>query len=124
MTEGPIQENTQALPQEFLMQMMELHEAIFEAKESQDTGQLNRLMDELSLAESNAQKTIHPIFIDFDRGNRNSELLNQMKFYYFKLKYFIRLREHLSNSEKRNLTSQFVNFIRFQIPGIIQANSA
>lgn len=99
LTDGPIQENTQALPQEFLMQMMELHEAIFEAKESQDTGQLNRLMDELSLAESNAQKTIHPIFIDFDRGNRNSEILNQMKFYYFKLKYFIRLREHLSNSE-------------------------
>ena len=34
-----------------------------------------------------------------DRGNRDPEILNHMKFYYFKLKYFIRLRENLSNSE-------------------------
>ncbi|MGB5023755.1 MAG: iron-sulfur cluster co-chaperone HscB C-terminal domain-containing protein [Saprospiraceae bacterium] len=99
LTEGPIQENTQTLPQEFLIQMMELHEAIFEAKELQDTKQLNRLMEELSLAETNAQNKIHPIFRDFDQGNRDPEILNQMKFYYFKLKYFIRLRENLSNSE-------------------------
>lgn len=96
---GPIQENTQALPQEFLNQMMELHESIFEAKDQEDTKQLDHLMKELSLAESNAQNSISLVFRDFDQGNHNAEILNQMKFYYFKLKYFIRLREHISNSE-------------------------
>lgn len=96
---GPIQEHTPALPQDFLIQMMELHESIFEAKELGDTKQLDRLMEDLRLAESNALQTINPIFKDFDQGNHNSDLLNHMKFYYYKLKYFIRLREHISNSE-------------------------
>lgn len=47
---------------------MELHEAIFEAKESQDTGQLNRLMDELSLAESNAQKQFIQYLLTLTEG--------------------------------------------------------
>ncbi len=99
LVSGPILEQMQALPQEFLIQMMELHESIFEAKEMKDSARLEQLIATLGQFESEANNDIAPVIKNFDSGAYNTDIIAQMKFYYFKLKYFLRLRENISNSE-------------------------
>ncbi|MBK9727758.1 MAG: Fe-S protein assembly co-chaperone HscB [Saprospiraceae bacterium] len=95
---GPIPDQHQILPQDFLMEMLELHESIYESKENLNHSELEKHKVQLEAYEKQALQTIEDAIHEFDNGNRSDSILNEMTFYYFKLKYFRRLRQTLTGS--------------------------
>lgn len=74
------------LPPDFLMEMMELNEALEEQSEV-----ANAAMDK---AFSEWEQEVKPLMQRFDSGDHAQELLLQIKDYYFRKKYLNRLRGH------------------------------
>jgi molecular chaperone HscB len=93
---GPIGENTNLLSQDFLMEMMELHEEVNESVLNKDESSLNNLRMQLVKMEEHALADAEIAIKSFDSGERNDSVFDGLITYYFKLKYFKRLQETLS----------------------------
>jgi molecular chaperone HscB len=84
------------LPPNFLMEMMELNEAVSEYElepENEEMKQtaiksLNDLMDLW-------QEEVNPLIERFDNGDNSRELLGEIKDYYFRKKYLLRIQERI-----------------------------
>lgn len=74
------------LPPTFLMEMMELNEALEEKSEAAEKA--------MEAAFSEWQQEVEPLLGRFDSGDHSQELLIQIKDYYFRKKYLNRLRGH------------------------------
>jgi molecular chaperone HscB len=92
---GAALDNDFKLEQEFLLAMMELHEEIHDAVISEDSDALNNAEHKIVLFENEALKDAMPSVTKMDSGQINEEILNKLSQYYFKLKYFMRLRQNL-----------------------------
>ncbi len=92
---GPINENHALLPQEFLIDMMDLHEQINDAVTNADATLLEKFKVELNALDKNSLETTAPFFEAFDCGDRSDATFNELTVYYFKLKYFKRLKQGL-----------------------------
>lgn len=89
------EEGDNSLPQEFLMEMMEVNERIMELEFDYDAIVHNGILKEVEqLKEENLSK-IKPLMEAYDEGNRSSENLNQIRDFYFKQKYLWRIQENL-----------------------------
>ncbi len=94
---GALSEDEFSLSQDFLIDMMELHEAIHEAIESKDNAELSRLKSKIELMEKDALQNVLPAISKLDAVQINEDVLNNLIEYYFKLKYFKRLHQNLGN---------------------------
>ena len=90
------EEEKYALPPAFLMEMMDINEAISEyemAPEDQDARQMatNSLNEQLELWDDATD-----LLIDrFEKGEKDKELLLQIKDQYFRKKYLLRIKERI-----------------------------
>jgi molecular chaperone HscB len=91
---GAMEEDEQyKLPPEFLMEMMELNEAIGNAAMAEDmAGDARR---EFESAMSAWEEGYLPLKERFNKGEQDPSLLAALKDYYFRRKYLLRIKERL-----------------------------
>ncbi len=82
------------LPQDFLMEMMDLNEAVMEVK----TGDVDKKVTEQQIEniENEIYEAVQPVLEHISEDTATEEKLLQIKEYYFKKKYLDRLRSQLS----------------------------
>ncbi len=81
------------LPQEFLIEMMELNEEAMEYQE--DTEHRLKLLQHTNNLEQEWIEELQPFFIAFENQNDRKEALEKIKIFYLKRKYLLRLRNLL-----------------------------
>ncbi|MBK7523406.1 MAG: hypothetical protein IPI53_04315 [Saprospiraceae bacterium] len=82
---------------DFLMDMMELNENISEVSIENDEDKMNGVKEEIEKRISELDLSILPEMKSFDVGNREINLLEKIKDYYFKRKYILRIQENIAN---------------------------
>jgi len=91
------------LPPAFLMEMMELNEAIsdYEASPENEAAKqlaINSVMEQMEQWAANTQKLTQK----FDAGEQTKELLLQIKDYYFRKKYLLRIQQRIDTFARTN----------------------
>jgi molecular chaperone HscB len=84
-------EEKHKLPPAFLMEMMELNEALMDAKMEEDEATVLNVKSQISNLESELYENIKSIIENFKDGVSTQEALLQVKDYYFKKKYLARI---------------------------------
>ncbi len=79
------------LSPDFLMEMMELNEALMDAKMEEDEATISNLKSQISSLENELYDNIKSIIEHFKDGVSTQEELLQVKDYYFKKKYLARI---------------------------------
>ena len=95
-------EEKYALPPDFLMEMMDINEAISEyemAPENEDARQMamNSLNEQLELWDDATELLVQR----FEGGEKDKELLLQIKDQYFRKKYLLRIKERIDRFAAR-----------------------
>lgn len=90
-------EEKYSLPPDFLMEMMDINEAVSDIEDVKDNSELlsktnNTLKQQLESWEND----IAPLINNFDETNPDKELLLKIKDYYFRKKYLLRIKNRLS----------------------------
>ena len=88
------EEGKNTVPQDFLMEMMEVNEALMELEFDFNPIKKEKLENQLDALEQNLLNSIESNLKGYTSTTK-SENLNPVKDYYFKKKYLIRLRENL-----------------------------
>lgn len=102
-TNGVLEEEEKyALPPAFLMEMMELNEALSDYEMEPDNESL-RQQSEQTLQEqlSTWQEDLEPLLNRFDAGETSAVLLKEIKDRYFRKKYLLRIQERMATFAAR-----------------------
>jgi molecular chaperone HscB len=92
MLKGLLQEEEKyQLPNDFLMDMMELNEQLMEAKMEGDEQKLDKLTTNIKQLTSNLYEPVKEIVEHYQEGVTTQEELLQVKDYYYKKKYLNRI---------------------------------
>lgn len=86
------------LSQEFLIEMMELHESLNESMTAGDQKAIDHCLMQISKMELEAEKSADPFIRSFDSGERSEDLHQGLLDYYFKLKYFKRFKDQIEGT--------------------------
>jgi len=90
------------LPPAFLMEMMDLNEAISDYEMDTDNGTLkNQATQSLKEQLDQWNAEVKPLTDRFDKGEQGQELLLQIKDYYFRKKYLLRIQERINKFAAR-----------------------
>ena len=93
---GLIEEEGKAsLPQSFLMEMMDVNEAIMELQFDRDADQHQKVLNDILAIEEEEFKKIQLFLEAYNHDHPDINVLNHVKDYYFKHKYLLRLKENL-----------------------------
>lgn len=84
------------LPNEFLMEMMEINESIMELEFDFDAEKLKQLNRDVENIENNNLEAIKPILLSFDNQTIEKKDLLEIKKYFLKKKYLLRIRNQFS----------------------------
>ncbi|MBK8627471.1 MAG: Fe-S protein assembly co-chaperone HscB [Saprospiraceae bacterium] len=88
--------DNESLPQDFLMQMMDINETIFDLQMSPDPIALLKVKTELASMEDELREEADKWIHDFENQIDTDKALENIKYYYLKSKYLLRIRENLS----------------------------
>ncbi len=86
----------QVMPSDFLMEMMDINEAIMDLQLDFDQQRYDDLLGEIQSFENELNSSIEIDVDRFDGGDRSEEVLNKIKDYYLKSKYLLRIKENIS----------------------------
>lgn len=90
------------LPPEFLMEMMELNEAVSDYEDdAENTLFKNQAEQELAAQLDSWSKEIAPLLSAFEKEGSGTDLLIKIKDFYFRKKYLLRIRERLTTFASR-----------------------
>jgi molecular chaperone HscB len=89
------EEEKHSLPQGFLMQMLEINEELADLQFDPDPGKKTRLEQRLSELEKELYEPVQKIIENYREDLTTEEELLQVKDYYFKKKYLLRLHRPL-----------------------------
>ncbi len=90
------EEGKQTLPQDFLMEMMDINEALMELELDFDPERYAGIANDLESIEQTLSQKIRPILENFDKGNYSEAILKSVLEYFLKKRYLLRIRENLS----------------------------
>ena len=90
------EEEKYTLPPAFLMEMMDLNEAISDYEDNPQGNLKDKATSDLNDALTDWQTAITPLLQQFDSGNQSTTLLQQVKDYYFRKKYLLRIQDRLN----------------------------
>lgn len=87
-----------SLPQTFLMEMMDVNEALMELKLDPDASKLTELTNQISLIENSLSSDLKTLTSSFDRehGVEQENSLKAIKDIYYRNKYLLRIKESLN----------------------------
>ena len=83
------------LPQSFLMDMMEINEALMELEFDYDEVKKNDALNQLKNQEKNIYSEVDAIIENYQDDKATKEDLKAIKDYYLKKRYLLRIRENL-----------------------------
>lgn len=89
-------EGDNQLPQDFLMEMMEINESFMELEFDFDPERYGELLLSLEKLEKQQYEEIRPVIDAYKDGETPDLALIPVRDYYFKKKYLLRIRENLS----------------------------
>ena len=96
------EEEKYSLPPAFLMEMMELNEAVSEYEEDAENTLLKNQAEQEMNAQMNAWKAeMEPLLQAFEQNNEDKEVLIKIKDFYFRKKYLLRIKERLTTFASR-----------------------
>ena len=90
------EEGKNKLPQEFLMEMMDINENLMELEFDFDQNNFDKVQNDLKVLESNLLKEVNPHLENYDDNESNEEELNSIKNYFLKKRYLLRIKENLN----------------------------
>lgn len=85
---------TPPLPQDFLMDMMDINEALMELEMEPDPGQAENIRNQVAELEAEMNHAIAPILASYGDENRDQLLL--IRDYFLKKRYLLRIKENLN----------------------------
>lgn len=85
------EEEKYQLAQDFLMEMMEINEALMEAKMSEDSTAINHLTSQISNLQSTIYEPVKEIVEHYQTDTTTQKELLQVKEYYYQKKYLTRI---------------------------------
>lgn len=90
------------LPPDFLMEMMDLNESISEYEMDPENETYKNDAHNMLDAQLDAWKAdVEPLLQQFEKGNTSKEILLQIKDYYFRKKYLLRILERINTFATR-----------------------
>ncbi len=95
------EEGQNQIPSDFLMEMMEINEALMELEFDFDAHALQRIQAEAERTESTLYQEIIPLLQAFAPLEPDTTLLEKIKDYYLKKRYLLRIKENLSTFAHR-----------------------
>ena len=98
MMKGMMEEEGQnnSLPQDFLMEMMDINEAIMELEFDHDKQTYQNALQSAQSLESSLNEEIQPIIDQYNDATATEKDLEMLKTFYLKKKYLLRIYENLS----------------------------
>ncbi|MEO1260576.1 MAG: iron-sulfur cluster co-chaperone HscB C-terminal domain-containing protein [Bacteroidota bacterium] len=90
------EEGKNTIPQSFLMEIMEIQEAIMELEFGFDETSFQNALNAATTLEHDLTNGIQPILNNFDHEKSNLEELIKVKDFYLKKKYLWRIKENLN----------------------------
>ncbi len=101
---GMLEEGKNELPGDFLMEMMELNEELMELEFDFDAAKLHEIGEKSTGAMASLDADILPVLQRYPdlHGVTKEEALEQVKTYYLKKKYLLRIQETLSKFASRS----------------------
>ena len=90
------EEGENQLPQEFLMEMMDINENLMELEFDFDQSNFDKVQSELKSLESNLLEEVNPHLENYEDNNPNENELNAIKNYFLKKRYLLRIKENLN----------------------------
>lgn len=94
---GLMEENEKAkLPPMFLMQMMEVNEALMELQFEPEAAKLDEITKEVDSIEKSLFENVDSILKNYEEGVSDDEELKKVKDFYLKRRYLLRIRESLN----------------------------
>lgn len=95
MEKGYVEEEEKyALPQVFLMEMMELNEMV-EGLPDTDAQSKEDVMQRIDALENAMYEEVRPLLEGYSEENTGGEVYNAIKDYYYKRKYLLRMRSQM-----------------------------
>lgn len=85
----------ETLPQDFLMEMMDINEAIMDLQMDFDRERYEKTLREVDELEKNLQDSVQNILENYSESTENDEDLEKVKNFFLKKKYFLRIRKNL-----------------------------
>lgn len=93
-SEGLLAGKPDELPKEFLFEMMSFNERIMELRMEPDPILIDEIQNEFSAIQDELSAALKEAMDAFDLS-KSTEVLNQLRFLYFKQKYLSRIEEHM-----------------------------
>jgi molecular chaperone HscB len=89
------EEGKQTLPQDFLMTMMEMNEALMELEMDFDADKYADTKQQLAAIEQQLQEEITPVLNTWTADNGRPEDIETVKFFFLKKRYLLRIQKKL-----------------------------
>ena len=99
---GQLQDQNQTLSNDFLMEMMEINEAILELQFDFDQEAFEKITIDLADYENDLLEGIKPDLLAFDNQLFDQKTLENIKIFYLKKRYLLRIRQQLSKFASPN----------------------
>ena len=89
-------EGDNKLPQDFLMEMMDINEAIMSLEFDFDAEAYEKVKTEVQILENQLFESVSEILESYEDSQATAEDLEKIKNFYLKRKYFLRIQKNLS----------------------------
>ncbi len=89
------EEGSNQVPQDFLMEIMEVNEALMELEFEDDPAARQKLEGLIAQLEADLDREVAPVIDHYDDNAAEAEQLTALKDYYLKRRYLLRLREKI-----------------------------
>ena len=91
------EEGKNILPQDFLMEMMDINESLMELESGFDQEVYDKVRADLKVLEDDLLDEVKPLIAEYDAQKGDSEsILEGVKNFYLKKRYLLRIKENLS----------------------------
>jgi molecular chaperone HscB len=93
---GMLDEGKNELPQEFLLEMMDINEAIMELEFDFEESVFDRTLQNVEALENAMMAEVRPILEAYSEGNMTNKELEPVKDFFLKRRYLWRIKENLN----------------------------
>lgn len=90
------EEGKNEIPQDFLMEMMDINEGLMELEFDFDTANYQQILQQIETQEKAIYEEISSIIEYYDDKKATAEELSSVRDYYLKKRYLLRIRENLA----------------------------
>lgn len=85
-----------SLPQDFLMDMMDINEGLMELEFDFDAERFKNTLEAVNTLENELEKSVHSILLSWTEADGSEADLLKVREYFFKKRYLLRIKENLS----------------------------